>query len=371
MQINKLHLSNFKNYSEAEFEFSDRINIFTGENGAGKTNILDAIYYLSFCKSYFNPIDSQNIRHETDYFAIKGHFLNQSESEDIVLCSVKRNDKKKISLNKKEYERFADHIGNFPLVIISPSDSQMIYEGGDERRRYMDSVISQFDKNYLEQLIGYNKILQQRNAVLKQLADNRNQDMTILDVWDEQLVRYAAYIYKTRNEFLEEFIPVMREYYGFISNEKEKVSIEYKSQLTNKDFLQELKFNRKKDIAFGHTTIGIHRDDIQFVINYFPLRKYGSQGQQKSFLVALKLAQFEYTFKKKGFKPIVLLDDIFDKFDIHRVEQLMKLVSKNQFGQIFITDTNKERIDKIFEKIEVEVKTFLMVNGKIEQINIL
>ena len=365
MRINKLHLADFKNYQDIEFDFSERINIFTGDNGAGKTNILDALYYLSFCKSYFNPIDSQNIRHDQAFFAIKGIYTNQSDGIDSILCSMKRNEKKRISLNKKDYERFADHIGTFPLVIISPSDSQMIYDGSDERRRYMDSVISQFDRNYLENLMNYNKVLQQRNAALKQMSNKANFDTVSLDIWDEQLNRYAIDIYRVRESFLKDFIPVMSEYYQFVSNEKESVNIEYKSQLSDSNFLEQLHLARRKDLAFGHTTVGIHRDDINFTIEHYPLKKYGSQGQQKSFLVALKLAQFDYTFKKKGFKPILLLDDIFDKLDIHRVEQLMKLVSRNEFGQIFITDTNRPRIENIFKDLDVETRIFEIENGTV------
>lgn len=365
MRIDKLYLSDFKNYHELEIDFSEKINIFTGPNGAGKTNILDALHYLSFCKSFFNPIDSQNIRHDKTFFAIKGYYSNQNNNQDMVLCSMKRNEKKKFSINKKEYDRFADHIGVYPLVIISPADTQMIYEGGEERRRYMDSVISQFDRNYLETLITYNKVLQQRNASLKQFSHNQTLDEDILSIWDEQLIKSGESIFQSRKTFLDNFIPVMSEYYRFVCEGKESVNIEYRSQLTDNNFKDLLLMNRRKDLAFGYSTVGIHRDDINFMIDHFPIKKFGSQGQQKSFLISLKLAQFDYTYKKKGYKPILLLDDIFDKLDNNRVQQLMKLVSRNEFGQIFITDTHRERIELVFNEIGVETKIFNIHNGEL------
>lgn len=368
MRIDQLNLTNFKNYNEISFDFSTKINVFVGDNGVGKTNVLDALYYLSFCKSYFNPIDSQNINHDENFFAIKGNYTNSNEGNDVILCSMKRNEKKKISLNKKDYERFSDHIGLFPLVIISPSDSQMIYNGSEERRRYFDSVISQFDRTYLEHLISYQKVLQQRNAMLKQFAAKDEFDTDSLDVWDEQLAHFALPIFNQRTEFLQQFIPLMQKYYSFVSNERETVSIEYNSQVNQGNFLDKIKSARRKDLAFGHTTLGIHRDEIKFLLSDFSLRKFGSQGQQKSFLVALKLAQFDYTYTKKGFKPMLLLDDIFDKLDHSRVEQLLKLVSRNEFGQIFITDTDSERMHRIFEDMEVETSIFEIIGGKISTI---
>ncbi|OIP01549.1 MAG: DNA recombination protein RecF [Bacteroidetes bacterium CG2_30_33_31] len=365
MQINKLSLNYFKNYLEEEFEFSKKVNIFTGNNGAGKTNVLDAIYYLSFTKSYFNSIDNQNINHGSKYFMINGTYNNSLDTVDTVNCAVQQNERKRFRLNKKEYSRMADHIGAFPLVIISPMDINMIFGGSEDRRKYIDSVISQFDKTYLDILLSYNKVLLQRNAFLKILSENKNTEISQLDIWDEKFAFLGNEIYAKRKQFLIDFIPMIRNYYGFISLENEKAGIEYLSHLSEGDFLSLLKENRNKDIMMRYSNVGIHRDDLIFTLDNFTLKKYGSQGQQKSFLVALKLSQFEYTKLKKGFKPLLLLDDIFDKLDFIRIQQMMKLVSRNEFGQIFITDTNRSRIEKVFEGIDVEIKIFEIDNAKI------
>jgi DNA replication and repair protein RecF len=365
MQLNKLSVNYFKNYEEEEIEFSERVNVFTGSNGVGKTNLLDAVYYLSFTKSYFNSIDSQNINHNSDYFMIKGVYKNSFDGTDTVSCAVKRNERKHFKLNGKEYGRMADHIGVFPLVIISPHDSNMIYGGSEERRKYIDGVISQFDKAYLDILLDYNKVLNQRNAFLKYLAENRSADSSQLDIWDEKMAFLGEEIHRKRKEFLDEFIPVVREFYSFISQDKEITGIDYRSHLNDGDFRELLKESRGRDMMLRHSSTGVHRDDTVFTINGYPLRKFGSQGQQKSFLVALKLAQFDYTKNKKGFKPLLLLDDVFDKLDIYRVEQMMKLVSRNEFGQIFITDTNRSRIERVFEGIEVKPRIFEIESGKV------
>lgn len=367
MQLKKLQLINFKNYSDSVFDFSKRINIFVGNNGAGKTNILDAIYYLSFCKSYFNPIDSQNIKHGEDFFSIKGVYSGKEQSKDEILVAVKRNERKRVKLNTKEYSRLADHIGLFPLVIISPSDSNMIYGGSEDRRKYIDGVISQFDPHYLDTLLNYNKVLQHRNALLKALNLNPGMDKSSIEVWNEKMCFLGSRIYEKRKEFLSDFIPIISHYYKFISNEREEVGITYRSQLNESDCMEMLNENFRKDLIMKHTTTGIHRDDLVFTIDGFPLRKFGSQGQQKSFLIALKIAQFEYMKQKKGYKPLLLLDDIFDKLDFKRVEQLMKLVSRNEFGQIFVTDTNRERVEHIFKDIEVELSIFVIKEGTIHE----
>jgi DNA replication and repair protein RecF len=365
MQLIKLQLINFKNYTDSVFDFSKRINIFVGDNGAGKTNILDAIYYNSFCKSYFNPIDSQNIRHGEAFFSIKGVYKTEGESKDEILVAVKKNERKRVKLNAKEYSRLADHIGLFPLVMISPMDSNMIYGGSDERRKYIDGVISQFDHQYLDTLLNYNKVLQHRNALLKALNLNRGMDASTIEIWNDKMCFLGAQIHEKRQQFLQEFIPLIRRYYEFISDEREEVGINYRSQLNEGDCAALLQENFQKDLALKHTSSGVHRDDLVFTINGFPLRKYGSQGQQKSFLLALKIAQFEYMKDKKGFKPLLLLDDVFDKLDYKRVAQLMKLVSRNEFGQIFVTDTNKERVERIFKEIEVDLSIFEIKEGAI------
>lgn len=366
MYLQNLSVLNFKNYIEANLEFSEKINCFVGNNGAGKTNLLDAIHYLSFCKSYFNLLDNQNIKHDADFFVISGNFL-KNDSIDDVLCSLKRNQKKIFKIHKKEYERLADHIGLFPLVVISPADYMLINEGSEIRRKYIDSVISQFDKIYLDNLINYNKAIAQRNSLLKDFYEKRFFDMTLLEIWDEQIIPLGEHIYKTRRSFLEEFIPIFKQHYHFITNGKEDVDIEYESQLNEGDFGELIKHAIDRDKMVRFSTIGIHKDDFVFNIAGYPVKKFGSQGQQKSFIIALKLSQFDFTRNIKGYKPILLFDDIFDKLDNDRVSKIMQLVSNNSFGQVFITDAHPERIDAIFAKIDTEGKVFEVANGMIEK----
>lgn len=365
MFLRKLSLINFKNYREEELSFCEKINCFVGDNGEGKTNLLDAIHYLSFCKSYFNPIDSQNILHDSDFFVIQGAFV-KDESSDIIYCAQKRNERKQFKLNKKEYGRFSDHIGLYPLVMISPADSSLINEGSEERRKYLDSVISQFNKIYLDDLINYNKALLQRNTLLKHFAENRRFDKASLEVWNKQLLVLGEKIYSVRSEFLDNFLPMFREHFNFITGRRENVNIEYQSQLRDGDFSRMLEESIDRDRILQYTSVGIHKDDLSFTIDSFPLKRFGSQGQQKSFIIALKLAQFDYTKNIKGFKPVLLFDDIFDKLDNFRVEQLMKLVSNNSFGQVFLTDSHPERVETIFKDIETELKVFIIKKGSVE-----
>lgn len=365
MYLQKLSLINFKNYREEELGFCEKINCFVGDNGEGKTNLLDAIHYLSFCKSYFNPIDSQNIQHDSDFFVIQGLFI-KDESSDTIYCAQKRSERKQFKLNKKEYSRFSDHIGQYPLVMISPADSSLIIEGSEERRKYLDSVISQFDKIYLDDLINYNKALLQRNTLLKHFAEHRRFDKASLEIWNKQLVVLAQKIFTVRTEFLKQFLPLFREHFSFITGSRENVNIEYISQLNNGNYAEMLEESVDKDRMLQYTTIGIHKDDLSFNIDQYPLKKFGSQGQQKSFIIALKLAQFDYTKNIKGFKPVLLFDDIFDKLDNFRVKQLMKLVSDNSFGQVFVTDSHPERTEAIFRNIKTELKIFVIKNGAVE-----
>lgn len=367
MFLQKLSLINFKNYSEEGLTFCEKINCFVGDNGVGKTNLLDAIHYLSFCKSYFNPIDSQNILHETDFFVIQGAFIKE-DNVDNVYCAQKRNERKQFKMNKKEYSRFADHIGLYPLVMISPADNSLITEGSEDRRKYLDSVISQFNKIYLDDLISYNKALLQRNTLLKHFAENRRFDKASLEVWDNQLIALAERIYSIRSEFLENFLPMFNEHFKFISGDREHVNIEYQSHLSKGNYAGQIEESMDKDRMLQYTTVGVHKDDLIFSINGFPLKKLGSQGQQKSFILALKLAQFDYTRNIKGFKPILLFDDIFDRLDNFRVQQLMKLVSNNSFGQVFITDSHPERTESIFNDIKTELKVFRINKGSVEDI---
>jgi DNA replication and repair protein RecF len=364
MYLKKLALTNFKNYPQVEFIFSDKINCFIGNNGTGKTNLLDAIHYLSFCKSYFNAVDSQNIRHGQDFFAIHGSYIINAETPELAECIQKRNHRKKFLMNKKEYDRLADHIGTIPLVMISPYDRDLINDGSEIRRKYIDSVIAQFDKIYLDDLISYQKALFQRNTLLKSFSDLNYFDASSLEIWDEQLIRYGNGIYEKRKSFLEKFISIFRHYFSFITCGDEVVDITYQSQLTGNDFSLLLSNSLSRDRAAQFTTTGIHKDDLDFQISGYPIKKFGSQGQQKSFVIAIRLAQFDYTRNIKGYKPVLLLDDIFDKLDDLRVEQLIKLVCENSFGQVFITDTQEERVKKIFRNLEIDHKIFKITNAK-------
>ncbi|MCF8233764.1 MAG: DNA replication/repair protein RecF [Bacteroidales bacterium] len=368
MNLKSLILTNFKNYSQQELQFSDKINCFIGDNGAGKTNILDAIYYLSFCKSYFNPIDSQNIRHEEGFFALHGTYLTSSEKPDRVSCIQKRNSKKKFSLNKKEYDRLADHIGLLPLVMISPYDRDLINEGSELRRKYIDGVISQFDSLYLNNLIHYNKALQQRNALLKRFWEEHYFDQSSLEIWDGQLIKYGENIYEKRKDFLRNFIPVFQHYFDFISSGNERVTIMYDSQLLEAPMPELISKAVEKDRLARYSTTGIHKDDLLFVIDGHPVKKFGSQGQQKSFVIAIRLAQFEYIKNIKGYKPILLLDDIFDKLDDKRVQKIIQLVSDNNFGQVFITDTQQKRIENLFEKVKIDHMIYRIEDGNAKEI---
>ncbi|WP_149527112.1 MULTISPECIES: DNA replication/repair protein RecF [Sphingobacterium] len=365
MWLKHLSVLNFKNYTESTLEFLPDTNAFTGQNGAGKTNLLDAIHYLSLCKSYFNPIDSQHIKKGEDWFMVQGEF-DRELMADQVSCSLKRNQKKQFKKNKKEYGRLADHIGQFPLVMISPNDSFIIMDGSEERRKFIDNVISQTDNHYLDYLINYNRILLQRNTVLKNIRETGVFDVGLLEVLNLQLVESGERIFKRRREFMEAFLPEFQRYYQFLSDDSEQVSLIYESQLLSNDFLQLLSSQLDKDRALERTTVGIHKDDLLFSIHEgMPLKKFGSQGQQKSFLIALKLAQYSFLKNKKHFKPLLLLDDIFDKLDDQRTKKLMQLVSEDEFGQIFLTDTDSSRIERIFKEIEKPIRIFEVEGGQV------
>lgn len=361
MYLKNLSLVNFKNYDEAELVFSDGANAFTGDNGAGKTNLLDAIHYLSLCKSYFNPIDSQQIKQDRDLFMIQGKF-DKDNQEEFIACGVKKNQKKQFKRNKKEYTRLADHIGLFPLVMISPNDISLILDGSEERRKFIDNVISQTDNHYLDELITYNKSLLNRNALLKRIAETGRYDPTLLEIFDEQLVNSGMKIFEKRKQFMESFTNIFNEHYQYLSDDAEQVTLTYDSMLLNGDFDALLKSAAEKDKILQRTTVGIHKDELQFAIHGMPLKKFGSQGQQKSFLIALKLAKYSFLNQQKGYKPLLLLDDIFDKLDDKRITKLMKMVSEDDFGQIFITDTNPERLKAIFNAINVKLNLFTIEN---------
>jgi DNA replication and repair protein RecF len=362
MYLQQLLLLNFKNYTEAELLFQPGVNAFAGNNGAGKTNLLDAIHYLALCKSYFNPIDTQQIKQGTDFFMVNGTFEKDSQRE-VIACGVKRNQKKQFKRNKKEYQRLADHIGLFPLVMVSPYDISIIIEGSEERRKFIDNVISQTDNRYLDELITYNKTLINRNALLKLIADTGRYDAALLEVYDEQLIASGNQIFQKRKAFMETFTAIFNKHYSFISEDAEQVELVYESQVLVDDFATLLKRSVEKDRVLERTTNGIHKDDLQFTIHGMAMKKFGSQGQQKSFLIALKLAQYTFLYQQKGYKPILLLDDIFDKLDESRTHKLMTMVSDNDFGQVFITDTSADRITRIFNGLGIEISLFNVDNG--------
>ena len=365
MWLKNINLLNFKNYPDAALSFSETVNVFTGNNGSGKTNMLDAIHYLCLCKSYFNPIDVQQIKTGEELFMIQGDFDRADKNEKIT-CAVKKNQKKQFKRNKKDYDKLANHIGLFPLVMVSPYDVNLIMEGSEERRKFIDNVISQTDAPYLDQLISYNRILANRNALLKQIAISKIYDADLMQIIDDQLVAIGDKIFTMRTTFIKEFIPLFDQYYSYLSDDAEIVELNYVSQLTENSFESLLKAAIQKDRILERTTTGIHKDELSFTIREMPLKKFGSQGQQKSFLIALKLAQYAYLAKNKGFKPLLLLDDIFDKLDDNRITKLMQMVSHKDFGQIFITDTGKNRVKGIFEDIDVSIKLFEVSNGGID-----
>tara|TARA_R110002111_G_scaffold894_1_gene6513 strand:- start:4474 stop:5553 length:1080 start_codon:yes stop_codon:yes gene_type:complete len=357
MNLNTLSLVNYKNFESQVFAFDAKINCFVGANGIGKTNALDAIYHLAFGKSYFNPIAVQNINHNAEFFVVDGHFTKNERSEKVIV-SLKRGQKKVIKRNGKAYDKFSEHIGFIPLVIISPADRDLIIEGSDTRRKFIDSVISQSDKSYLTELISYNKVLAQRNALLKYFALNNTFNADTLAIYNEQLHNYGTEIFKKRETFLKTFIPILKARYEAISQSKEVINLTYKSDLFDGELNDLLDKTLNKDKALQYTSVGAHKDDLVFLIDDFPIKKFGSQGQQKSFLIALKLAQFDFTKQQSGVSPILLLDDIFDKLDENRVAQIINLVDNDHFGQIFISDTHADRTEDIVKQIHQSYKIF-------------
>lgn len=363
MQLQKLTILNYKNIAEAELLFSKKINCFIGDNGMGKTNVLDAIYYLSFCKSHSNSIDSQNIQHESDFFMLNGIFEREGTVEEIY-CGMKRRQKKQFKRNKKEYERLADHIGLMPLVLVSPHDAALISEGSEERRKFVDGVISQYNKTYLNHLLNYNNALKQRNALLK---IDQPIDDALFEIWEEQMAQHSTYIYDERINFLNQFIPIFKEMYNHISGGREEIFLNYQSQLSKGDILARMRETRGRDQLIGYSTQGIHKDELEMLLDNYPIKRVGSQGQNKTYLIALKLAQFVFLKKTHGFAPILLLDDIFDKLDAKRVTEIVKIVSGETFGQIFITDTNREHLANIVANISHDARIFTLKNGEIQQ----
>ena len=371
MLLKELNILNYKNIREATLHFSDKINAFVGLNGQGKTNILDAIYYLSFTKSAYNAIDSQNIHHDEDMAMIQGKYYS-ADNEEIITCGIKRGVKKQFRRGKKDYKRLIDHIGLIPLVMVSPQDSELVVEGSDERRKFMDGVISQYSKSYLEHLTQYNVLLKQRNALLKQYAEQPEQlPDTLMEVLEQQMVSHAMPIYQARVQFIEQFVPYFQQVYSAISNDKELVSLVYKSQLHERDLLESLARTRTRDLILGWTSQGIHKDELEMMLGDYPLKRVGSQGQQKSYLLAMKLGQALYLNAEQilNTQPILLLDDIFDKLDSERVERIIQLVGDERFGQIFITDTDRQHLTKILSQEQFEAQLFQVDNGQVNILN--
>ncbi len=357
MFIKNLKLFNFKNHTEKSFDFSPEINCFVGNNGAGKTNILDALHYLSMAKSFLGNLDAQNILHDSDFFAIEAEIQGE-EKNDIIKVQLPKEGKKIIKKNDKTYERIADHIGFLPSVMISPYDANLISDGSESRRKFLDAMISQTDSDYLFALIQYQKTLQQRNALLKYFAKNRTFDLDSLEIYNEPLTKFGTQIFEKRQRFVASILPTIQHFYEIISKGNEKVTVIYESNLNDQKFEEILSENLEKDRVLTYTSRGIHKDDLRFEMNGNLIKKFGSQGQQKSFLIALKLAQIKRIKDITNKNPILLLDDIFDKLDDNRVSQLIELVNQQNFGQIFITDTHRERTESVVKRINEESKIF-------------
>lgn len=364
MILKRISILNYKNLEQVELSFSPKLNCFFGQNGMGKTNLLDAVYFLSFCKSAGNPIDSQNICHDADFFVIQGFYEAADGTPEEIYCGMKRRQKKQFKRNKKEYTRLSDHIGFLPLVMVSPADSELIAGGSDERRRFMDVVISQYDKEYLDALIRYNKALVQRNTLLK---SEQPVEEELFLVWEEMMAQAGEVVFRKREAFIREFIPIFQSFYSFISQDREKVGLSYDSHARDASLLEVLKESRARDQIMGYSLRGVHKDELNMLLGDFSIKREGSQGQNKTYLVALKLAQFDFLKRTGTTVPLLLLDDIFDKLDASRVEQIIKLVAGDSFGQIFITDTNREHLDRILHKVGSDYKMFRVEQGTVAE----
>ena len=375
MILRRLSILNYKNIREASLELSPKINCFIGQNGVGKTNVLDAVYCLSLCRSASNPIDSQVIRHEEPFCVIEGEYESDSQhpigdsQQLLISCGMKRGVKKHFKRNKKEYKRLSEHIGLIPLVVVSPSDTMLIEGSSEERRRLMDMVISQYDRSYIEALSRYNNAHQQRNTLLKQ--EDPAPDPMLLQIWEEQMAESGEVIYQKRNAFVQELIPLFQQFYNQISSGRETVGLNYTSHCQRGPLLEVIQRDRHKDLAVGFSLHGVHRDDLEFTLDGHLMKREGSQGQNKTYAIALKLAQFDFLKRTASqTTPLLLLDDIFDKLDAERVEQIVRLVSGDAFGQIFITDTNRDHLDQILKASALDYKIFYVDNGEITEKNV-
>lgn len=359
MILSDLSIINFKNISHKQLQFHAKINCFVGRNGVGKTNILDSIYLLAFGKSYFNPITKHNIQHGEDFFVVDGNFEKEGSKHQVVV-SVKKGQKKIIKKNGKIYDKISDHIGEIPLVIISPADRDLIIEGSETRRKFVDSVISQGDRSYLEHLMKYQKVVAQRNALLKYFAANFTFDAATIQVYNQQMSSLGNYLFEKRNQFIAQFQPILQERYQEISNAREKVSFNYRSQLHEETFETGLQTSLDKDKKLQYTSFGIHKDDFSFEIEDYPIKKFGSQGQQKSYLIALKFAQYDFMKTQNGTKPLLLLDDVFDKLDEERVQKIIGMVMKDDLGQLFISDTHAQRTEEVVKENTDDYQLFVL-----------
>jgi DNA replication and repair protein RecF len=357
MYLEKINLLNFKNYEELSLNFCPAINCIVGHNGSGKTTLLDAIHYLSLTKSAFSILDSQSIRHEADFFLIDGKFHLDGKHYQIT-CSLKNGGRKVMMSDKKAYDRLSEHIGRFPVVLIAPDDTDLIREGSELRRKFFDGMLSQIDHDYLNYLLQYNLILKQRNGLLKQFFERNYFDKELLETYSIQLLENGKVLHEKRREFMKTYVPVFQKHYRQLTNSREDVDLVYESEVFEEDFEYEFYYATKRDLQAQRTTKGIHKDDFIFEINRFELRRFGSQGQQKSFVIALKLAQFDIIHQNKNCKPILLLDDIFDKLDELRIGKLLEMMANGTFGQLFVTDARPERTRKIFEQIPTETCIF-------------
>ena len=363
MILKKISILNFKNIREASLELSPKMNCLIGHNGVGKTNFLDALFYLSFCKSSLNPVDSQIMTHDSDFFMVEGVYEDESGKQTDVYCGMKRGTKKHFKRDKKEYKRLSQHIGLIPLIMASPGDSSIISGGSEERRHFMDIVISQYDSVYIDALSAYNKALLQRNALLKM---ENEPDAALLDIWEEEMARNGEVVYAKRRAFVEEFVPVFQKIYAVISGGKERVSLTYVSHCQRGPLLDVIRRDRFKDRAVGYSLHGVHRDELEMMLDGYMMKREGSQGQNKTYVLSLKLAQFDFLCRTASkTTPLLLLDDIFDKLDAQRVEQIVKLVSGDGFGQIFVTDTNRDHLDRILHNGFFDYKLFYVDDGNI------
>jgi DNA replication and repair protein RecF len=363
MHLESISLHNFKNYESLIATFSPDINCFVGKNGSGKTNLLDAIYYLCITRSAFNPLDNQCALHGEDYFSLKGK-INLGDRISTIICGMQTGKKKLIKLDDKPYKKASEHLGKFPVVLIAPNDTDVIRNGSEDRRKFFDAIIAQTSQAYLNQLVDYNHVLKQRNSLLKQFAERNYFDAPLLQQYTDQLIDLGGKIYTHIKTFLTTFKPIVQHHYSQLSENSEPMDLLYESDFEG-DVEAIYKQNIKKDIILKRTSIGIHKDDYHFMMNDELIKKFGSQGQQKSYLIALKLANFDYIFSETGSKPLLLLDDIFDKLDDFRITKLMGMVASDAFGQIFVTDARPERSHKVFDTIGHEVKFFEIDGGRI------